>query len=181
MLSKTLPSSARAGRAIGAMFFAFFGAVWLVAGSVRSGRGTPTLLGAIILCAIIIVAIAYRRYKAHSIARHAEAESPAAKRRSRWFNIINAAQWIAILIAVNVLIRLHLAAWSVPACIFIVGLHFLPLARLFAYLPHYVTGVALMLVAVVYPFAVPFGPQSSIGCLCSGIILWISALYGLTL
>jgi hypothetical protein len=72
-----------------------------------------------------------------------------------------------------------MGAWVVTAVIFIVGLHFMPLARIFRYAPHYVSGAALILVAVVYPFAAPGGPQDPVGCLAAALILWLSALCGL--
>jgi hypothetical protein len=162
------------------MFFACFGAAWLIFGSIRSGHGNPLLITVIAICAATIFALAFRRYKANSTARNGEADSTIAKRRSRWFNIINAGQWVLIIITGNVLSILHLAGWVIPAIIFIVGLHFLPLARLFSYVPHYVTGAVFILIAILYPLLAPTGPRSSIGCISAGVVLWLSALYALT-
>ena len=60
---------------------------------------------------------------------------------------------------------------------FIIGLHFLPLARLFRNPPHYVTGSALILLATTYPFVASGGPSSPAGALVAGLILWASALW----
>lgn len=163
------------------MFFAFFGAAWLILGSIRSGHGKALVIAPIILTALALFAFAYRRYKQNNSAISAQTGSPSEKRRFRLFNIINLAQWILILIAINVLVNLHLSAWIIPAILLIVGTHFLPLARLFSYPPHYITAAALILTAALYPFLAPPGPRSSMGCFLAGIVLWLSALYGLTL
>ena len=107
-------------------------------------------------------------------------DSPAKKKVSRLFSIINAGQWVVILIVGNVLANVGLSAWVIPAAMFIIGLHFLPLARLYSNPRHYVTGGALMLLAVAYPVLVPGGPSNPIGCLGAGLVLWASALWALT-
>ncbi|MBS1801588.1 MAG: hypothetical protein JSS95_17390 [Acidobacteria bacterium] len=181
MTSESLPSAVRAGRAIGAMFFAFFGAAWLIVGCVHSGHGTVLVIVPVVLCAIALFAFAYFIFKRNSSALAARTGSPQEKRRSRIFNIVNAVQWILILIISNVLANLHLSAWIIPAIMIIVGLHFLPLAGLFDYPPHYLTGTTFILIAVLYPFLSQRGPQSPIGCYLAGAVLWLSAAYGLTL
>jgi hypothetical protein len=62
---------------------------------------------------------------------------------------------------------------------FIVGFHFLPLARLFQNPAHYATGGALMLSAASYPFLFA-GPTDTLGALLAGSILWLSALWAVT-
>jgi hypothetical protein len=42
---------------------------------------------------------------------------------------------------------------------FIVGLHFFPLAKLFRHKAHYITGAALVALAVGYPFMTAGGPE----------------------
>ena len=131
------------------------------------------------LVALILSAIAYRIYRANAFALHAEAATPSSRRRSRLFNWINAAQWAVILIAGNVLANMGLADWIIPTAIFVIGVHFLPLARLFANPPHYVTGSALVVLAVVYPLTAPMGAADPLGCLGAGLILWASAAWAL--
>ena len=60
----------------------------------------------------------------------------------------------------------------------IVGLHFLPLARLFSESKtnNFITGSALVAVALIYPFVAAGGSQSPWGPLVAGLILWTSAL-----
>ena len=58
-------------------------------------------------------------------------------------------------------------------------MHFLPLAGVFGYRPHYLTEAALLLLAVVYPLLAPGGPVSSVGPLGAGGVLWLNAAWAL--
>lgn len=75
------------------------------------------------------------------------------KQREKLFHRINAGQWIAIFVLGNALKWLGLGAWFIPMVIAVVGLHFLPLARLFRYRPHQLTGGALIALAILAPLA----------------------------
>jgi hypothetical protein len=169
-------SSVKASRAIGAMFFSIFGAVWLIVGSLLAYGIRPDILSLIIAVTIIIFLASLRQFRENRGAHAAEANSPANKKTSRNFNIVNAAQWILIIIAANVLSNLGHQAWIIPSIIFIVGLHFLPLGWVFKYSRHYITGAAMILLAVIISLVSTTGPLNSIGCLGAGIILWMSAI-----
>ncbi|GGC63681.1 hypothetical protein [Undibacterium terreum] len=170
-------SAARAGRAVGAMFFSIFGGAWLVLWSNATFGVQAVPLALIATVSLGLFLFAWLQYRKNRAALAAESETPERKRASRIFNFVNAGQWILIFISSNVLINMGLSAWVIPAAIFIVGLHFLPLAQVFNNLPHYLTGAALMLVAVAYPFATAAGPSSPLGCLGAGLILWASAAW----
>lgn len=92
------------------------------------------------------------------------------------FNIVNAVQWILVIVIANVLNHSGHKDWIFPAVIFIVGAHFFPLAILFKYHRHYYTGAAMVLVAVLYPFLAKEGAASAVGCLWAGLILWASSI-----
>jgi hypothetical protein len=139
----------------------------------------PVVFVVLALSTAVLVLLAYRRYKQHQPALAAEAPSLKQKRADRVFNIVNFGQWVVILVAGNVLVNLGLAGWVIPCVIFIVGLHFLPLGCVFASRSHYVTGVALVVLAVTYPLLATDGPTSPIGCLGAGLILWASAGWAL--
>lgn len=169
-----------AGRAIGAMFFSVFGSVWLASWAFQR-FAQPAM--AFLLIALAFVVLFYRavqQYRNNRSALATEAENPARKRINRLFNLINAAQWIVIVILVNILNKLGLAVWAIPAAMLVIGIHFLPLAKLFSYPPHYVTGVALIIAAVSYPLLAAQGPSDAVGCLAAGLILWASALNSVT-
>ncbi|PRC92255.1 hypothetical protein [Solimicrobium silvestre] len=173
-------ASAHVGRAFGAMIFSIFGAVWLAAWSLQALPNNYFPLGLIAICALLIFTLAYRRYQQYLPESKALAESPARKRIMRQFNIINAAQWVAILIIVNVLNNMGLSSWAIPTAIFIIGLHFLPLTHIFRNPAHYVTGMAMLLLAVFYPLLMVNGGNNPAGCLGAGLILWVSAVWAVT-
>jgi hypothetical protein len=175
-----LMHSARS-RAIGAMFFALFGAAWLALWNYRSGTGGLVfyLIIAALGMALFLVAHArYRRLDA-AVAVAGEVETPEQRRRQRWFHIVNVGQWVLILVVANVLVNIGLAGWVLPAAVFVIGLHFLPLAKVFDYRTHYITGAALMLLALIVPRLAPGGPADPMICLGAGLVLWLAALWGL--
>ena len=171
---------AKAGRSIGAMFFAVFGGLWLgLWASDQYPRSVFAILIVVSLTAALFIA-AIRVYRRNSSAFTALAQTPETRRRSRYFNLVNGAQWIIIFVVAFVLGQTGLGDWILPSIIFIVGLHFLPLARLFGYGPHYVTGAALILLAITYPFVAHDGPASAFGALATGLILWLSAIVAIS-
>lgn len=127
-----------------------------------------------------ILAAARARYRRYAAATAELAETPAQQGRQRWFHIINVGQWVLILIVGNVLANLGFGAWVIPAVILIVGLHFLPLAWLFSNSVRYATAAGFIVLAVSYPFFAAGGPADPVGCLGAGLILWLSAVMGLT-
>lgn len=177
--SAASPTAARGGRAIGAMFFSAFGGAWLALWGYS--EFTPALL---VLCLVAVLtlgllAVSYRVYRRNAAALRADGETPEGRRKSRLFNIINASQWVAIFLLGNLLASLDLRQFVLPLIILIVGIHFLPLARLFGYRPHYVTGLALIMLALAYPLLSIEGAQSGNGAFGAGIILWASALWAI--
>jgi hypothetical protein len=174
------PDPKRARRAIGAMFYFAFGGAWLEYYAFQVVGNRPVVLASIALVTAALLVLAYRRYKLHRPALAALAPSPEQKRANRVFNIVNAGQWVVLLVAGNVLVNLGLSSWVIPCIIFIVGVHFLPLGYVFASSSHYVTGVALIVLSVAYPLLATNGPTSPIGCLGAGLILWVSALWAMT-
>jgi hypothetical protein len=180
--SETLSSRialARRGRAVGATFFALFGGAWLALWNYRAAPTRLWVYGVIASGALAIIGLARAVYRRHAAAAAALTETPAQRRRQRWFHFINVGQWVVILIVGNVLANLGLNNWIIAAVILIVGLHFLPLAGLFSYPVHYVTAAGFIVLALVYPFMAPGGPADPVGCLGAGLILWLSALWGL--
>ena len=179
MLMTEIPALAanatRASRAIGAMFYSTFGGAW-IGFAAWNGLETPVpaLIG-IVAATLAILWLAFRQFQNNRSALESEPKTPATERRDRWFHIVNAGQWVVILIVGNVLANMGLGKWVIPAAIFIIGLHFIPLAALFQNQAHYVTGGALILASVIYPALT--APTNPIGALCAGLILWASALW----
>ena len=170
----------RASRAIGVMFFSVFGGAWLILWSYSVFGVAPIVLGGVVTATIILFSCALLRYRRYRDALAADANSPERRRTARVFNIVNAVQWTLIIIVANVFSNFGMTSWIVPSIIFIVGLHFLPLARVFSNRAHYVTGSSLMLLAIAYPLFAQAGASDPVGCLGAGIILWASAVWGLS-
>ncbi|MTW12169.1 hypothetical protein GM658_16310 [Pseudoduganella eburnea] len=172
-------SAARAGAAVGSSIFSVFGAGWLIAWSQKTMGNAPVFWAAIALVALAFLLVAFKQFKRNQEAHAAAASTPESKRAAKLFNWVNVGQGIAIFVALNVANNLGHPEWFIPAFIFVVGLHFIPLAPVLKAPRHYVVGVALMLLAATYPFLAKGGPADPVGCLGTGLILWASAISGL--
>lgn len=174
------PSAPLAGRAIGAMFFSVFGGAWLALWSHSEFPESISVLLAVLAVTILLLWRAYVTYNFNSLALKREKDSIENRRKQRVFNLVNVGQWVAIFVVAGILLMAGLENLILPAVILIIGAHFIPLARLFNYTPHYITGAAMMLLAATYPLVAPEGPTSSIGALGAGLILWLSAAWAVS-
>jgi F0F1-type ATP synthase assembly protein I len=180
MENMTDQSASKASAAIGSMIFSVFGSGWLIVGTDKMFGKTPLLWAVVVLLGLSVFVVALMRYRRNRAALAATSTSPESKRAERVFNIVNIGQGIAIFIALNVANNLGHPEWFIPAFIFIVGAHFIPLAAVFKAMRHYVIGSTLMLLAVLYPLVASGGPANPVGCLGAGLVLWASAIAGLT-
>ena len=178
-LSITTTSANRAMRATGAMFFSGFGGAWLALWVYKLFGFMPIPMAVIAALTALLLFYAHRVYRLHEAALKSEAESPKRKAANRIFNIINIAQWVLVSVLGIGMANVGLSSWFIPAVILVIGLHFLPLAHVFEYRPHYVTGFALIVLALAYPQFALGGPEDPVGCLGTGLILWSSAIGGL--
>ncbi len=168
-----------AKRATGAMFFSVFGGVFFIVGLLRGYGFYPFALILIIAATLSIFGAALYRYNQNKFSLAENADSPQEKKNDKLFHFINAGQWVAILIGGNILANIGLSSWIIPMAISIIGLHFLPLAKIFKYPPHYITGVLLFVWGLGYPILLPHGGENPFGCFGAGAVLWASAVYGL--
>jgi hypothetical protein len=160
------------GRAIGALFFTAFGALWLMLSlyareTLSVATVTGVLLGVVALAwnAIYLLRAARRLPRA--------ADDPRVGRIFAW---VNGIQWIACFVAAFALGKLHLDAYVPSAITCVVGLHFFPLAWLFRYPLHHVTGAMLVAWSGLSALAVPAAELQGITSAGTGLILWLSAL-----
>ena len=174
------PSATRANRAIGAMFFAIFGTAWLCWGDMLLRGAVDWTLGLVLAVGLGLTVAAMRQFTANRSALAKKAPTPQDRRATRVFHWVNGGQWVLIVVLANVLNNTGLNAWVVPMIIAVVGLHFLPLAAVMRYPPHYVSGLGMLLLAIVFPFVADCGPRSGVGPLGAGLILWASAVFALT-
>ena len=174
-------SASRAGAAVGAMIF--FGLrLWLVVFlGCQKFVQTAVLWALIGYLGLALFIAAFWQYRRNREAHAAVVETPESKKGKRIFNIVNIAQGVAIFLAVNIVNNIGHPEWFVPVFIFIVGAHFIPLAKVFHSRRHTVTGVAMMVWALAYPQLAQAGAADPVGCLGAGLILWASALSALLL
>jgi hypothetical protein len=165
------------GRGIGVMFLAFFGSWWMAAGLNTIPGMKLSVLTGVVLIGLGLFAAGWRqlrRAKQQTSTREVIDASIEAH-RTKVFRNVNIAQWSACILLVVVLNILQRGEWIVPGIMLVVGLHFFPLAKLFRYQAHYVTGSALVALASSYPLLAADGPASAVGPIGAAMILWASA------
>ena len=165
------------GRAIGSMILAGFGGIWLgLAFYAKEMLNTATIL--YIVAGMLMLLAGSAKLMRAAGRRQREPRNPQLNRAFGW---INALQWIAIFVVVQILIRLHLDAYTVSAIAGIVGLHFFPLARLFRNPVHYVTGAAMVAWAAGTALLAPLEQMQGDAAMGAGVILWVSAAVPLSI
>ena len=176
-MAQELTANRIGGRAVGALFFTGFGAIWLLLGLYAKERLTAAPLS-MVACGTVALAGG-----AFFLLRRAKAlprtpQDPAMARAFKWINII---QWAAVAVVAFAFARLGIDAYVISAITAIVGLHMFPLARVFRYAMHYVTGSALVGWAAVSVLLFPKDEMQGPTALGTGLILWLSALVTLAL
>jgi hypothetical protein len=165
------------GRAIGALFFTGFGAIWLLLGLYAKEQLTSTPLS-MVACGTVLLAggafLLLRRAKALP-------RMPQDPAMARAFKRINVIQWVAVAVVAFAFARFGIDVYVISAITAIVGLHMFPLARLFRYPLHYLTGSALVGWAGASVLLFPKDEMQGSAALGTGLILWLSALVTLGL
>jgi hypothetical protein len=159
------------GRATGSMILAGFGGIWLGLGFYAKEMLTAAMI--LYLAAGLLMLLAGSAKLMRAAGRLPR--QPENSTQGRVFGWINALQWLAIFIVVQILTRLHLDVYTVSAIAGIVGLHFFPLAKLFRNHMHYVTGSAMVLWAAGTALWAPLGQIQGDAAMGAGVILWASA------
>ena len=154
-----------------------FGGLWWFAGLQLQHAVTPLPYALDGLLTLILVVACLRLRRRAS--RAAVPDAVANRKISRAFLWINVVQWAVIFAAAQVLGALHRMDWLYATVIAIVGLHFLPLARLFRYPPHLPTGLGLLAWALLFPWLLQDsgGPLSAGGPFGAGLVLWAATAW----
>ena len=170
-MENTQTANQLGGRAIGSIFFAVFGAIWLaLAFYALELLSVLSISGVVLGTLIFLLTGMYLMRLANRCPR--VPDDPAIGRAFGW---INAIQWIAVGGVAFAFARLHIDAYVMSAITAIVGLHLFPFARLFRNRLHYGTGAALVAWALVSALLVPIDHMQGIAALGTGVILWFSA------
>lgn len=166
-------------RAVGVLVMSGFGALWAALGLARSGAAGWAW------CALAALVLAFGVRALRVLRDHPPFEGPlpddiAAPRRraGRIFAWTSVGEGVGMLLAVNVAVNLGHPEWQAAAAMAVVGLHFLPLAVAFGYRPHLVSGGALTVWALSYPWMLA-GPMAPAGLVGAGVILLTSAAWAL--
>lgn len=176
-MKTTVTANQIKGRAIGATFFACFGAGWIF---LALATRQSLRAGAVIwLCMILLLLLGTAAWLFRQASNFQKvAGDPARGRKFMW---INAIQWTAVALVAGSFAHFHLDAYTTCAITAIVGLHMFPLARLFHYPLHYATGSLLMAWAGLSAWLVPVEHLLGTAAIGTGIILLLSAWVTLVL
>jgi hypothetical protein len=164
------------GMAFGAMIMTMFGCMWLTWGLTAMNARSLWVVIAVALFATSLIVPGSRILQ---IGRKAsKAAGPLTpemeqeqKRMGMMFGIIFGGEGLLIFAAVNVLNNLHLGEYVISAIAAIVGLHFLPLARLYR-LPMYYAVGGIMTAAAAASLALPASVRMSALAVTMSIIVW---------
>lgn len=177
MTEPRITANQLSGRATGAIFFSGFGALWIVlALYVREILTVDRILSVVAVLAALLLSAFWLIRQSRRFSR-----LPENKAMSRAFNRINGAQWIAVFVVCFAFGRLHLEAYMLSAITAIVGVHMFPLAKLFRYPQHNLTGAALVAWASASVLFVPVEHLQGTTAIGTGILLWVSAAVTLAL
>lgn len=184
-----LPRPAVQGIASGIFFLAFFGAFWGLLGTAfMSGvlHVVALILTGVVTLVFFGIAIMLIRY-AHSLPETlSQEDSATGKRISLWFGIVFGAEMVLIALASILLSHFQLSNFIAPVVALIVGIHFLPLARLFHVPAYYIIGTQLSVLGLVAIAALLLGLQiagpspqnwSAFVGIGATLILWLTVLY----
>lgn len=168
------------GRAIGALIFAFFGAsdmFW----ALSFARDVPQMCSKAIWIAGVALGgwsitqrLLLRRLSVPAVDKSIARQH--LKHYASWFLVVVVIEVLSINIGRPILIHFHRLDLFPQWVEAVVGLHFLPLARLFKVPLFYATGVALVLVALGSLLIHVSNPRAITALAGSGLSLWATAI-----
>lgn len=164
------------GSARGALICAFFGSAWMYWAVVVSGNPTPVWFSIVTVLAVALIAWAFLRIRTvrHLPSSAAELEHSRAFRKFFWVDV--GIEWGLIGVAVFALARFGRGDLIPQALGVIIGLHFLPLVKIFRAPPYYWTG-GIMAVAALGSLLMPRGHMRNIfACAAVGLTLWVTSV-----
>ena len=166
-----LKASARGG-----LICALFGSVWMYWAVVFSGHPTPIWFSAVSLPAITLTTWAILRILAfrHLISSAADLQHWKSFRKFLWIDSV--IEWA--LVGVGTFLLSRVGRYDLIPQLFglIIGLHFLPIAKVFQ-LPNYYWVSVIMIAGELSSLLIPRGDMRNIvACACIGLTLWVNGL-----
>lgn len=154
------------------VFMAGFAAAWWV-----MGLGLQAPVGQLVVGPVVSVAmILFARWRLRNVPPASSARAARSRRIIGW---ALGGEGAAIAVVSHLMVKAGLIAFIVPAVAIIVGLHFLPLAKLFQVKIYHVAG-ALITLAGLAGLAVDAPHRALITGLASAVLLWLTCAYRLT-
>jgi hypothetical protein len=164
------------GSARGALICAFFGSAWMYWAVVFSGNPTPAWFSIVTVPAVALIAWAFLRVRAvrQLPSSAAELEHSRAFRKFFWVDV--GIEWGLGGVAVFALVRFGRGDLIPPVLGVIIGLHFLPLVKIFRAPLYYWTG-GIMVVAALGSLLMHGGYIRNIFvCAAVGLTLWATSV-----
>jgi len=156
--------------ATGAVILGIFAVVWWIVG-MRTAGHSAAVVWVVPVIASVMLGAAVTRLRGAS----GPVDDVDEKRRNRLVMMWSAAEGVAIVIAINVLVSVGHRDAFVPVVALIVGSHFIPLARGLPAPTYYVTAAALIAVGLV-GFSMPaLTARITLVSAAAAVILWITA------
>ncbi|MDQ2841770.1 MAG: hypothetical protein M3Y72_12165 [Acidobacteriota bacterium] len=163
------------GRSRGALICGIFGAVWMFEALYFGRIATPVWLTAVAIFTVAFVAWPVARLRSFPYLPYAATDLQRWAAISKTYWTVVAIEWLACAVAVNWLLHIHRYG-LMPQCLgVIIGLHFLPLAKIFKVAIYYATG-AVMALGVLASLTIPAGDvRNIVACSVLGLSLWTTA------
>ncbi len=169
------------GKAIGMTFMALFGVLWLAV----AVNYHPVLSGSVVLlaaCAIVLAVGCLHVFRmAGMVPAPSEKEMavyrPYRRKIGKMFGLVFGAEFTIIDVLSNILPSMGLANIVVPAIAFTVGIHFLPLARLFKAPVYYATGLVSVAISVFALLTKTQLARQNFTCFGMCAVLWMTSVY----
>lgn len=164
----------------GAIILGLFALVWAAAGASGltaspSARTITYIVAAVLTVTAVVAGMRVNAYRKPQARR----ELPARWLRNVGF--INIGQFVAIVAAIAILVAVGQPAWVPPVVAFIVGIHFVPLARQFGQPQYRWTGALLIVLGIGGVVLLVAGPGAGLSRTVVGlgvaVVLWSSALH----
>ena len=171
--ASSLPGAAwLKGRVIGAVICGFFGAVWMIEALYFVGIATHAWVAAIWISTLAFIAWPVIRLRSFPRQPYSPGERQHWAAISKPYRIVVTIEWVLCAVAVNWLV--HIQRYElIPLYIgVIVGIHFLPLAKIFMNPIYYVTGTVMTLGALAAQLIPAAHVRGIASFVVPGITLW---------
>jgi hypothetical protein len=171
-----ISSGQRKASARGGLICALFGSAWMYWAVVFSGHATSIWFSAVSLPAVTLTIWAILRILAfrHLISSGADLLHWKSFRKFLWIDSV--VEWVLVGIGTYLLSRIGRYDLIPQLFGLIIGLHFLPIAKVFQ-LPRYYWVGAIMIAEELSSLLIARGEMRNIvGCACIGLTLWINGL-----